>query len=421
MKKQGEFLSTWSPAGFHEEGLDAVQIGWGTHETCKPSDSISSLADAVGGQPGPQIYLPYRGAEMLMKSYVPGQGEIQGLNIPHSEAATLASYLTLKCPPNEPPSPQSCSSSSGSSSDHDEDDDDDDGYDDGHDGEEDCNGNLHQSSNTTSIATNVFYRPTVHYVYDPPTCAKESWKEVFESYKNPETGTLDIQSQTRVLRGQEISHGEDAVGVLLLFEETPLNFITRHATTLGTNSVEGRLSPSCSFEPFNDIIEIQRRSKTQQSKPKRRPFCYWAGTILDIETTRAQLGPLPAPTTVQVVASLLGVLAYITSKPGVTDKRGVLWPEDLPSDMVLKVAGPWLGKVVFEKVEWEGAPLGLQFMDMMVGMKDESKVGAHSVNSVKSSGISDGMGFIGKRRREVKLGEEVFKVGGSGWMRELEG
>ncbi|KAJ3360299.1 hypothetical protein HDU91_004665 [Kappamyces sp. JEL0680] len=158
-RKDGEFLSTWSCDGFFEEGLDPVQVGWGTHEKSLPWGAQLPL---VGDSN--QIFLPLTGVSLKMKSYVPTFGEIEGYNIPHSEGSTLASYLTVR---------------------------DEEGQ--------------------------VVYRPTAHYVYHPPQCAIDSWNQVLTApLGSRESGP------TRVLSGRELESGRDAVGVLLLFHQDPV-------------------------------------------------------------------------------------------------------------------------------------------------------------------------------------------------------
>ncbi|KAJ3413369.1 hypothetical protein HDV05_008151 [Chytridiales sp. JEL 0842] len=297
-KKPGEFLSTWSPAGFHEEGLDPVQVGWGTHEHSLPASSIVSVDSE--GNPGPQIYLPLRGIDLKMKSYVPRHGPIEGLNIPHSEAAALASYLTLSSDPAASPFLPAHNSKKRKT----------------HLNSNSKIININSNNSKSDNNSGVFYRPTVHYVYHAPACAQDSWSEVRQS------PTLTLQPSTRVLKGSEIQTGEDAVGVLLLFTQNPVSYI---------------LNPT--------------------STPTSKPYTFWAGSILSISQTTTLLGPLPAPTTTQVVASLFGVISHLASQPSETGGE------------ILGSEGGYLGGVVFEECEWEGVPAGLQFGEMVVGDK----------------------------------------------------
>lgn len=278
-RKPDEFLCTWSAAGFHEEGLDPVQLGWGTHERTQPPGTVLPTSGDHT-----QIFVAQRGIDCRMKSYVPTVGPIQGCNVPHSEGFTIASYLSVTDPDTK----------------------------------------------------EVKYRPTVHYVYRPPDCSIESWEEVMS------TADHTLHPKTRVLKGHEIESGYDAVGTLLLFPRSP-------ATTITHNIQAG--------------IDLD----TDQ------PVAMWAGTILDIQQTRAALGSDPAPTTVQVVASIIAALQWMVktakeaakSSVPMEERKQLFWPESLPSDEILRAAGPWLGTVLYEWVQWDDAPRGLQYVDMI--------------------------------------------------------
>lgn len=252
-KKQGEFLSTWSCEGFVEEGLEPTQLGFGTHEKQIPRNAVLP----VKGEKN-QIFIPVAGIDFKMITYVPGYGEIVGYNIPHSEASTISSFLTV--------------------------------YEEGE----------------------AIYRPTCHYVYQPPSVAVESWAELL---KQPAGNrTLD---NFRVLQGCDLKEGHDAVGVLLICE----------------NGLDG--------------------------KPSANPQSYWAGSIVSVEENLKKSGILSAPTTVQVAVSILSLVEWIYD--GNTDK-GLIWPESVDHDYILNRASPWLGDVVFGPVSgW--APKSTQFFD----------------------------------------------------------
>jgi homospermidine synthase len=164
-KREAEFLSTWSCEGFFEEGMDPVQVGWGTHEK-KQEQVVGSIVPSTG-----QIFIPQHSIIFpTFRSYVPTVGEINGYNIPHSEGSTISEFLSVK---NE--------------------------------------------------QGDIIYRPTVHYVYSPPDVAEKSWNELFirnESYPT------ELASQ-RVLSGTEIESGKDAVGVLLMFGTLYIWLISR--------------------------------------------------------------------------------------------------------------------------------------------------------------------------------------------------
>lgn len=90
-RKEGEFICTWSPQGFIEEGIATAELGWGTHETMTESEG------ALGYKKGPknQVCFPKRGVDTLVESYVPS-GNYVGFLIRHEEAFSISDYLTVK-------------------------------------------------------------------------------------------------------------------------------------------------------------------------------------------------------------------------------------------------------------------------------------------------------------------------------------
>jgi homospermidine synthase len=88
-KQVGEFVNTWSIAGFHEEGIAPAEMGWGTHERRLPPG-----AQTFRYGPGNQICLSQMGINTMVRSWVPG-GEIIGMVVRHGEAFTLSDYLTV--------------------------------------------------------------------------------------------------------------------------------------------------------------------------------------------------------------------------------------------------------------------------------------------------------------------------------------
>ncbi|GBL37432.1 homospermidine synthase [Anaerolineaceae bacterium] len=89
-KEVGEFVNTWSVAGFHEEGVAPAELGWGTHEKLLPPN-------AHVHQSGPcnQICLAQMGMNTYVRSWVPQGGEIIGMVVRHGEAFTICDHLTV--------------------------------------------------------------------------------------------------------------------------------------------------------------------------------------------------------------------------------------------------------------------------------------------------------------------------------------
>jgi homospermidine synthase len=90
-KQRGEFINTWSVAGFISEGLQPVELGWGSHERHWPADAArhDTGCDAA-------IYLQRPGAATRVRSWTPLEGAYQGLLISHGESISIADHLTLR-------------------------------------------------------------------------------------------------------------------------------------------------------------------------------------------------------------------------------------------------------------------------------------------------------------------------------------
>ncbi len=88
-REQNEFICTWSPEGFIEEGMAPAELGWGTHETMK--EGIYKYSYGIKNQ----ICMATRGMNTLCQSYVPNQNYV-GMIIRHEEAYSISDYLTVK-------------------------------------------------------------------------------------------------------------------------------------------------------------------------------------------------------------------------------------------------------------------------------------------------------------------------------------
>jgi homospermidine synthase len=134
----------------------------------------------------------------------------------------------------------------------------------------------------------VVYRPTVHYAYHPCDDAVASLHEV--AGKN-----WKLQPQQRIIR-DDITEGMDELGVLLM------------------GNARG---------------------------------VYWFGSRLDIDQTR-KLTPYNNATSLQVVAGILGAMAWALQNPD----AGVVEPDDIDHEVVLAEATPYLGEVVGVWGDW---------------------------------------------------------------------
>jgi len=148
-KVPGEFVNTWSVEGLVAEGCQPSELGWGSHERHFPADGRRH-ADGCKAA----IWLNRPGAATQVRTWTPLAGSIHGFLITHSEAISLADYLTLG----------------------------------------DNGGPL--------------YRPTVHYAYHPSDDTVQSVHELAgRNWK--------MQKQHRLVK-DEIVSGVDELGVLLM-------------------------------------------------------------------------------------------------------------------------------------------------------------------------------------------------------------
>ena len=88
-KRPGEFVNTWSVAGFHEEGIAPAELGWGTHEQKLPPKGLRHETSET------QICIANPGATTWVRSWVPDY-EINGMVVRHGEAYTITKHLTVK-------------------------------------------------------------------------------------------------------------------------------------------------------------------------------------------------------------------------------------------------------------------------------------------------------------------------------------
>lgn len=74
---------------------------------------------------------------------------------------------------------------------------------------------------------------------------------------------------------------------------------------------------------------------------------WWVGSLLTIEESR-RLVPHQNATTLQVAISVVAATLWMIENPD----RGVVVPDDLPHDYVLKIANPYLGESISTPVGW---------------------------------------------------------------------
>jgi homospermidine synthase len=90
-KEPGEFVNTWSIDGFHSEGSQPAELGWGTHERHFPADGRRHDSGSQAA-----IYLLRPGAGTRVRSWTPLEGPYLGFLITHGESISIADYLTVR-------------------------------------------------------------------------------------------------------------------------------------------------------------------------------------------------------------------------------------------------------------------------------------------------------------------------------------
>lgn len=132
------------------------------------------------------------------------------------------------------------------------------------------------------------YRPTVHYAYCPCDSAIASLNELRGNH-------FELQPHCRIMN-DEITSGSDILGALLM------------------------------GHPYQS---------------------WWIGSDLSIEESR-RLIPHQNATTVQVAIAVVTGIEYLIENPN----EGFCTPEDLPHEVILKKAMPYLGQWISTPVEW---------------------------------------------------------------------
>jgi homospermidine synthase len=228
-KRPGEFVNTWSVAGFVDEALQPAELGWGSHERRFPPDGARHRHGSLAS-----IYLQRPGAGTRVRTWTPLAGPIHGFLVTHAESLSIADHLTV----GDPAAPD--------------------------------------------------YRPTVHYAYHPCDDAVLSLHEL--AGRN-----WRIQPRQRLLK-DDIVDGRDELGVLLM----------GHARG-----------------------------------------AYWYGSQLTIGQARA-LCPFNNATTLQVAAPVMAAVVWALQHPD----RGIVEPDELPFDEMMRLCRPYLGDVVGVYSDW---------------------------------------------------------------------
>lgn len=135
---------------------------------------------------------------------------------------------------------------------------------------------------------NVIYRPTVHYAYMPS-------EQTLMSLHELRARNYQMPEHQRIMN-DEIVAGEDALGALIM------------------------------GHPYG---------------------AWWTGSILSIEKSR-ELVPHQNATTTQVAIGVVAAVAWMINNP----QQGFCLPDDLPYDVILAFAKPYLGQLISIPSDW---------------------------------------------------------------------
>lgn len=137
-------------------------------------------------------------------------------------------------------------------------------------------------------AGDAAYRPTVHYAYLPSNAAMISLHE--QRCRN-----YQLPPRARIM-ADEIVDGEDTIGALIM---------------------------------------------------GHRYKSWWTGSRLSIDEARRQVKGVNS-TAMQVSAGLISGILWMLENP----RRGLCFPEDLPHDEILRLAAPYMGRLISIPVDW---------------------------------------------------------------------
>jgi homospermidine synthase len=228
----GEFWNTWSVDGLISEGLQPAELGWGSHETWTPPNSLPGWNEL--GTEAPGIFLDTPGASTRVRTWCPTLGAQIGYLITHNEALSIADFFT-------------------------------------------------------SRDEGEYFRPTVHYAYQPCDDALLSLHELFG-------GSWNSSMKQRVLDAEDIDDGFDELGVLLY------------------------------GQPGG---------------------AYWFGSHLTIGETRT-LAPHQNATGLQVTSAVLAASVWALENPDC----GIIEAESMDHQRCLEIQRPYLGRLFGTRTDW---------------------------------------------------------------------
>jgi len=134
----------------------------------------------------------------------------------------------------------------------------------------------------------AIYRPTVHYAYMP--C-----HETLSSLHELRCRNYELQPKCRIM-SDEITKGEDILGALIM---------------------------------------------------GHKYHSWWTGSILGIDESR-RLVPHQNATTMQVAIGVVAATMWMIENP----EKGLCVPDDLPHEYIIRIAKPYLGRLVSEASDW---------------------------------------------------------------------
>lgn len=91
IKKNHEFVNTWSIDGFISEGIQPAELGWGSHERELPQNGRTHTTGC-----GAAIYLNQPGLMTKVRAWAPQAGSYNGFLVTHNEAISTSDFYTIR-------------------------------------------------------------------------------------------------------------------------------------------------------------------------------------------------------------------------------------------------------------------------------------------------------------------------------------
>ena len=198
-------------------------------------------------------------------------------------------------------------------------------------------------------------------LYDNIIClnepANDTYCESFVPIDNKIIGTV-ISHGEGISMGAYLKTPTHSCTIHYVYKYSPLTYDSM--STLNSKMMGGTIPNPHVVNNYDDKIKgIDRVGGLLLT---RKGKAVWAGSMADNTCDEYTSGTL-----IQVVAGVLSGLSYMIENP----QEGILFPEDLDHEYILKKAKPYLGTCKCEFVNYK--PKSIQFMDLKRSKQDFDK------------------------------------------------